>query len=371
MQCRCLPWLVFSYMLITAAQCPAADLDEAIEHLKRWQKKIVSIRVQSRETTLCDSNSQFRSHFPGVKERVQHHDWAWEFIGNSQLEGYAQSEEMQVHDGVPIYRNLIITHPSEIITVFYPREAPLSETPVKVEIASGFKFLGGNSPPMSLVISGPWWLGDRLARKIESDHVSVTNTGLLQVDLQLVEFSPSTLFLDPQHGYLPCRVNGRSFSELPDDIPHQTVDEFREIEPGFWFPWKGRNFSGNAEDSSDSTHTWEVTQVDLNTELPLDMFQVPMGVGTHVDNSISGNEYIITETGMQMVNQRQPSLSNVPAQQITPLRAWIQEFVGWRVGLLLLGVGGVVVWFAARHRARCVTDRGMGSPNSETPSSSL
>lgn len=84
-----------------------------------------------------------------------------------------------------------------------------------------------------------------------------------------------TVFLDPETGYLPRRIESGTFVGI--------VTEFRRLETGYWFPWSGR---------LNDEYDWELQELAINTELGEDLFRPPIGVGTVVTDTIRMREYV-------------------------------------------------------------------------------
>lgn len=159
------------------------------------------------------------------------------------------------------------------------------------------------------------------------------------------ERSEMQLALDPDVGMLPRAA--RSVYRAGDGprVGHtfETL-EFRELQPGFFFPWRGR--ANNPSNSSN----WSMIEVKLNGPLSTQMFSIEPVDGTYVENII---------TGVSGYHGKAPAqvLAPVPDQWPTntdspPAVAAAQE-TPWT---LLLGIMGITLlggaWLLQRQRGR-------------------
>ncbi|RLS51990.1 MAG: hypothetical protein DWH91_17715, partial [Planctomycetota bacterium] len=184
------------------------------------------------------------------------------------------------------------------------------------------------------------WLGTRISGVAAAE---TTASGLLRVDGALLASSTDLCFvdLDPAHGYLPVRIESKLKGS---QMSYFQVDEFREVQPGFWFPWKGSmNINGNV-----LSH-WEVKHVDLNTELPDSLFVPPMGDETYVINTITGKDYWHAGKPPAHLLAAKAAAANPgsPAPNINPLTGAPEQSANWSLWLVLLGLilvsGGIWV----------------------------
>lgn len=259
------------------APCQAASLEEAITQLKNWHKRIITIRVQYRRSAFADTSAIVREF--GLKSTVGEVDWIWEDTGRF------RDSTTSYNDGHVAVRDIRIADFKQYYHLGAPADNQGSEYPARVTIYENSlarTSAGGVDPALQYLWNNKTrtWLGDRLPDVTES---SETDDGLLKIDGSRLAKLICTIYLDPRHGYLPVK------SEMPEPngtVTRYTVEEFRELEPGFWFPWKGSNMYEEV-----SLMTWEMTRVDLNTELPNSLFVPPMGNETYVHNTLTGKQY--------------------------------------------------------------------------------
>ena len=152
------------------------------------------------------------------------------------------------------------------------------------------------------------------------------------------------VWLDPQHGYLP------RLAENPGQgggVSRYRVDEFREVEPGFWFPWKGSLLINGT-----MLTRWEVSQVDLNTELPDSLFVPLMGDATYVVNIITGKQYWHAGKPPAHLVAAKAAAANPGPLPVNsnPLKAEPEQQGNWSLWLVLLGLALVCgsVWLRCR-----------------------
>ena len=326
---KCILLTVFWLALARPGECSPIDLNEAIQQLQSWQAKIQTIRVISQTTTIGPSFTPDRK--PGDSNGVQQSDWIWDRSGRSR-----DAARMLIGGRVQS-RTYRIANRLELIDITYPKGSAWNDTPTEVLIQPKT----GNSAVGDFYWLRPiWfhnmWLGDQLAELQKSGKVNVTVTedGLLMIR-QIYE----SLVLDPNHGYLPRQIYG------------VIVNEYREIEPGFWFPWKGE-YNHVYDDkefvkSADVHLQWEIKQVDLNTELPDALFEFPVGNGTHVVNSITKERYIHVQVGEKLIKKPDPAVF------IPPTEVFLNGLKGWPGLFAVLVFGGMTVLICVqRRRAR-------------------
>lgn len=228
----------------------------------------------------------------------------------------------------------------ELIDIKYPNRSSWNDAPTDVLIQPKY----GNSAVANYYwLPAIWihneWIMDRLEamRKSGKVYSTVTEHGLLQIG-QISE----SLVLDPNHGYLPRQIAG------------VIVNEYREIEPGFWFPWRGEYhyvFDDKEWVKSPDVHLqWEIKQVDLNTKLSEALFEFPIGNGTHVVNSITKESYSYVKEGEKLIKKPDPP---DPAVFIPPVEVFLNGLESWPGLFAVLVFGGLTVLIGIqRRRAR-------------------
>lgn len=89
-----------------------------------------------------------------------------------------------------------------------------------------------------------------------------------------------TITCDPRYGDLPC-VWETSF---PDRVE---VDEYREVRPGLWIPWRGTRVLGSVARDARWKTEWVVTACDVDQPLVETEFQMPIGPKTSVTDEFN------------------------------------------------------------------------------------
>ncbi len=266
-------WL---FSQIDLHQCPAADLADAVSHLEKWKGHIVSIRVRSQMTSVGETSQALR--LSNVKKSVAESDWVWEDSGRfldsmvASHDGKRSANDFQASDGKKFYATR------------FPSENPGSEYPANVLI-NAYQPGMMTSSKLDLMVMALYGQGGKsLAERLSAvPEATTTPEGLLEMDGLPLGYEGFRLVLDPSHGYLPQMLD---YVDRSSGVYRHTVDEFREVETGFWFPWKGTDILNDVD-----VQKWEVTQVDLNTELPATLFKPKMGDETYVNDKITGKEY--------------------------------------------------------------------------------
>ena len=342
---KCILLAVFTFVMASPGECAPINLDEAIEQLQKWQAKIQTIRVMSVTTMIGQSRPS--------KHEVQS-EWIWDRSGRS-LAG-----ESQLIDGRVQRRTHQIVHGSEFVYIQYRTGSPWSEPPTALSIDRNTIRIAywGSYDWLDVILSHHEWLCDHIAdlRKLENLKVSVTPEGFLQI-----ESSTETIVLDPNHNYLPNQVKFTS-----DQVTSTTVKVFREVEPGFWFPWKGEYhdvYVGQNWNKGDDTHRqWEIKQVELNSSLAETLFEIPKGDGTREDNWETQEHFVYIQEGQELIKRKAPPVLLKPDFSVikkpdpavfTPLQVFLNGLKGWPGLFAVLVFGGLTILICVqRHRAR-------------------
>ncbi|RLS51989.1 MAG: hypothetical protein DWH91_17710 [Planctomycetota bacterium] len=324
-------------LLAIPVEAEAADLSAAKSALQLWQNQIVSIRVQSQETAEAKTHAAFDG--TDIQTSLGELDWVWEDTGR-----FVDST-VSYNDGIRNGKSLRVANSKQLYICDYPFRDAVCSIASQVTIHENslrFSEAGLFGPPLWVLWDNRerTWLGTRLEKVTES---STTGEGLIKIDGVQVSVSAENcfVFLDPAHGYLPIRVESKLTNA---QMSRFTVDEFREVQPGFWFPWKGSlNIGGFA------LSQWEVKSVDLNTELPDSLFVPPMGPETYVINTITGKEYWHAGKPPAHLLAAKAAAANPgsPAPNINPLTGSPEQSANWSLWLVLLGLilvsGGIWV----------------------------
>ncbi|MDX1968391.1 MAG: hypothetical protein SFV23_14540 [Planctomycetaceae bacterium] len=315
---------------VSPAACAAADIDEAIGQLRQWRESLVSLRVRISGAAHSANNRMLREG--NIANAAQQRDWIWDDSGRF------RDESTTWNDGQIVGRDLRTADVSQVYICGFSAKNRESPTPSSVTIRE-------NAPQWTTIkgfmvpIWPLWddgtrtWLVDRLQRG--TPH-TVTDEGLLQVTIEAGGYSDYQAWLDPKFGYLPRR------GALPSGGMRCVVEEFQEVEPGFWFPRKGETAG-----SHDNVQTWEVTSVERNIDLRDALFVPPMGPETRVINTITGQNYWhggqppahLKEAAVQAAQTQSPPVnSSPPAAHADQPGNWTPWLVLCGVALVSLGV---------------------------------
>jgi hypothetical protein len=190
------------------------------------------------------------------------------------------------------------------------------------------------------------WLGSALLEYPARLDGTTTWEGR-ELPLLVVETAAETelqLALDPEFGYLPrtSRIVHVGADETRLGHLYETL-EFREIQPGLFFPWSGRVHNPN------NASTWQILEIELNDPLEHIDFDLQPADGTFVENLITG------ESGY---HGAPPPAALVPIPDPTPTTADSSP-AGAAVSRtpwnLLLAVAGIALlasaWFLHRSRS--------------------
>uniref|UniRef100_A0A7C4LJI8 Uncharacterized protein n=1 Tax=Schlesneria paludicola TaxID=360056 RepID=A0A7C4LJI8_9PLAN len=320
------------------AEGGAPSLAEAQAHLDQWQKTFVSIRIHSRRTSRAESNvaTAEANHKVSVSEL----DFVWEDSGR-----FRDASQLW-HDGRPGSYSFR----SADSRYYYPcvfAAGSASEYPAVVSIlprTSEFTSLRALNQPFWVLWDDDTrtWLGDRLRNVAAAE---VTTEGLLEIDGDAVNLKEHTVRLDPRHGYLPKSAKHRSTGIL-----RYHVEEFQEVQPGFWFPKRGTILT--VVSKGDLWQTWEVVKVELNPELPDSLFVPSMNAETRILDSITGKKYFAGGKRRPGQAAAATQRSGAPPTNPNPLTSRPERPTNWSLWFTMAGVAclALAVWF--RRRAR-------------------
>jgi hypothetical protein len=260
--------------IVDALPCNADELSDAVAALRSWQNRIVSIRVRTRITSEAATDVMLRE--AGIRTAVGVKDWVWEDSGRYRY------ERLSYNDGRLVSRQLSLADYKRAYQLSYPAEDPARETPARLLINENVRNRKGIKngvieEPLWILWAGNW-LGERIASVASAE---LDSDGLLAFDGAAIGEDECTVRLDPRHGYLP-RIATRQALRFQ-------VDEFFEVEPGFWFPQNGS--LAISIPNGDILHRWDVSQVDLNADLPESLFVPPRGGETYIVDQLTGRQY--------------------------------------------------------------------------------
>ena len=331
MKFRCLLWAML-VLLLTECRVNAADLAEAKQRLTEWEQKIVSIRVISQINSKPETHTLVKE--AGYEFAGADYDWVWEDTGRFRDQSTSWNSS-----GIST-RSLRMADYKRYYALGYSAKNKKRESPTSATIhENNIRVTSVNL--VQHPFHGLWddatrtWLGERIKNVKEA---RVTKEGLLEISGDPIGMERFIVRLDPEHGYLPQSADlGES-----DNGFHYQVDEFQEVEPGFWFPKKGY-FLGIAP-GYHSLQKWEIKKVELNPVFPDSLFVPPLADDTRVVNAITGKRY--WHGGKRPANLKQSVNSkdqkNLPVNA-NPLTASPEQPTNWSLWLVLLGAISVAI----------------------------
>jgi hypothetical protein len=334
-------WLAIVSGILPAASVHAADLREAVSQLEEWQKRVICIRVLSRVTSDAATNAVIAES--KAKTAVSELDFVWDDSGRF------RDADTLWHDGVVRGRGFRSADRQHYYACgFPPAKDAADEFPTQVSIQENSiqhtSMKSTKQPFWVLWDDGTrTWLADRLRNVSTAD---TTAQGLLQIDGALVGMLPGyVVWLDPKHGYLPSSARyeyGTSYTQYQ-------IDEFQEVEPGFWFPRKGT--IDLVVENKRHFQSWEITKVELNPELPDSFFVPPMNRGTYIVNAITGQQYRnYPGAAHAAAASTVVPVGSLPANS-SPLTAQPERSTNWSLWLTVVGVLLVALAVWLRRRA--------------------
>lgn len=287
----CFALCAVGLLCCTPSMSNAATKDEAITALAAWRQKFASIELTY--TSVC--RPALEERFPQLKEVAELHGkwgrrtrWRW-----ADLDGYLD-DRMSIEDGRIESRVLQGGTSLQGFTASSKRGVDQSEIweqiQYRIPVGKPTAWAGVISPLYALWINarGKWL--DEIISTSESGSDAIPIEWLSDVESEgqrLCRFvlkwpnqndgrAPREYWLDPQHGYLPRRVF------CPTELPafDYEVNEFSEIETGWWFPSRGH--FGN-KTRTDVWDEWRVESVMINRSYtPRDFDPPAPSEGTHL-----------------------------------------------------------------------------------------
>jgi hypothetical protein len=266
-------WLTATATSVNCSAAESASLDEAIRQLAHWRAQFVSLRIKARRASDPATNASTRES--GVQMAHTEIDWVWDDTGRF------REEKVTWNDGQIVSRHLALADVARRYAFAFAAKDRKSPIPVSSTIYPRTSAATGTGFALPLYVlwdeSVGTWLSDRLTSVSESE---IMDDGRLQVVLPVAGYERYETVLDPSHGYLPT-----SGQVAPNRMCFQ-VDEFAEVQSGFWFPRRGTSAA-----REDHLQTWEISSVEINTEFPDSLFVPPLGPETYVHNTITGQQY--------------------------------------------------------------------------------
>lgn len=157
------------------------------------------------------------------------------------------------------------------------------------------------------------------------------------------------ILFDPDHNCLPCCVR----QTIGEEHMVYVVEDFREVEPGLWFPAAGYEEVRSAADPErNGIKRWKVVDLKINQSIPASAFSIKPVVGTEIEDTFTGFYYTYgrnmppgtLESGL---NERWLNYVKYGGPHPFPLRHRPNFWQQWRCVLLfsaLILCGVVLAW---------------------------
>lgn len=252
------------------------------ENLNHWSKQIdnFSMKWDVGYFTLRGEPS------PIDHERVHHQiqEFVWTKEGRfwSHRQDYLNSEwfnrELHINDSKIEYQAV------------YEEGYSLLEKPATLRFGV---WSDGSTPLMApktfLPLEGVWdssrltWDLSEFHRKDIDSHGMEIRNGR---SCPFIQFTQGRRILfDPEHNCLPCCIlqNGVGDCRLC------VVEDYREVQPGIWFPAAGYEEVRSTENPKrNGIKRWKVLDVKINQSIPVSAFRIKPVVGTKVEDTFTG-----------------------------------------------------------------------------------
>jgi hypothetical protein len=323
------------------------DLETIKQRLNEWRGSFVNLRVvwelRGLPTTTETPLSEW-SLTPELVDAAQlssRREWIWSDHGlllfaQPQLDGQAGSVDVFNGPKGFVYRAVYST----------PRE---QRNPVLADLT--IDGLGGGKPTSSvgsLPIKGLYWAGgaewlpELLVKWSWTFHGIEELGGARCVRISTVNPAPAVsdvewrfvLWIDLDHD---CLVRRFYWPSIAKRIVGQdfVVDEFQRIDPGIWFPKRGRQQLAGPDNQ-----LWEVTEVALNQTLDLTRFELPTPqIGTRIAER--GRRYTYgtkKATNLPPAAPQSISESNLPNSPARSGGPTVMPWLWWSGALLAFSV---------------------------------
>jgi hypothetical protein len=210
---------------------------------------------------------------------VLHHDF------RLRRDGYAWSHVYEVTDtGREPRRQVRIHHPDKEFEVHYPPEDSRYDDPRELHTLAmpvRGRLFSIDCHPFDFVWMREEWFPDPFQRRnivgLRMESVEVDGRAVERATMRSPA-SPSmppaewTTDFDPAHQHLPCGTGGST--------TRGTVEEFREVLPGWSMPWKGRRILDYPPEKTYLETTWELLDVEVDPTFDKSDFEPPFGPNT-------------------------------------------------------------------------------------------
>ncbi len=307
---RTILWVML-VLLLSGRGVDAADLAEAKQRLLEWEQKIFSLRVRSQIKSEAKTNTSVAE--AGLKFAGADYDWTWEDTGRLRdqstdwNDSRITSRSLRMRDFDYSYKFEFQATDKELKnpTILTIRENSIHPTTLN-HIQPSFRGLWDDATRT--------WIGERI--KAVQD-ATLTKDGLLEIDGTPLDLKGEIVRLDPEHGYLPRSIESKGYQ--------YQVDEFQEVEPGFWFPKTGTILMVSPD--YHMLQKWEIKQVELNIVFPDSLFKPPLTDKTQII-------YDFVDEKKWLEHNRPVKLQ----ENAGPLKMPLQQLAYWPMWLFLVGI---------------------------------
>jgi hypothetical protein len=262
------------------ATAPAKLLERVRADQQAWLGRWSRLRLTYRETFLACPGCERPVYPVGT---VTHHEIRLERDGRVWTHQYDVVDE-----GRFPRREAAIFHPAKLLRLNYPPEDSRYENPRELNTSGrnpSFRYAGVNCLPLEPM----WWGADWFPNHKPSPNVELVGHDTVQLDgrdyprLTFRWIDPTGRVTDPGQRemstvYDPARHHLPRLSTDRTGITR--IDEFREVVPGWWMPWKGYKLSDFAPQPAKSETGWELLEAEVDPTFSKSDFEPPFGPDT-------------------------------------------------------------------------------------------
>ncbi|REJ91609.1 MAG: hypothetical protein DWQ34_14280 [Planctomycetota bacterium] len=329
---------------IKQAAAQDVTLDEIRARLDAWEESIAQFRVVWETTYDPEAKLAHESGVGGV-QIIARNDWA------RSARGEEHWHDVGRYDGEVHLRSLHVRTAEAIAySALYDPGVSVVERPSQLRIGPGGEgWTSMNRRPFI----GLWmtrqdaWLPSALQELPARLEGTVEWEGR-ELPFLIVETDPTgemELALDPEAGYLPRTARAVALTEEGRRLGATfETTEFREVKPGFFFPWRGREINDY------HPCTWEIIELQLNEPLDPDLFKKIEPVeGTFVENMLTG------EFGHHGKKPERAAAAQIDAPQVAPEGPPAAAIASRTpLGVILAGIGVLLLaaaWWMQKSRS--------------------
>gem|GEM_PF-6380384 len=268
---------------VAVAEEASPDLKAITAALTQWSESVANVRFGW--TVTFDPNSELAkdNKLQGVVRRAEV-EWIWTDTGR------LHHHRTVFWDDQPKMRSFQGADGQRVFSANYRMGKSEFTEPKGVTIALGTPSAPGDVEPLFGLWYGrqhKWLAGMLAAGKARLDGFGDHKGNRYpRLRVETSETTTLVLLLDPAHGFLPRLTETEHLidGETKRGFPNE-VDEFREIEPGVWFPWSGRF------DQFIDVNSWKMRSIEINQPLAASLFKPPIADGTDVTDLVAKRRY--------------------------------------------------------------------------------